>query len=304
MNGDAEERAAEFEGLRPRLFAIAYRMLGSASEAEDAVQDAYLRWNAADTSAIEVPAAWLTTVLTNLCLTRLTSARATREHYVGAWLPEPVLTGTPAAGGPGIGPLETAEQRESVSLALLSLMERLTPAERAVFVLREAFAYPHSDIAGILGITPEASRQLYRRGRQRVAEDRRRFEPSERRWHDVVEKFLDAARGGDIAALEALLAEDAVSWSDGGGKVRAARHPVHGRQRVARLLAGIAGQATRDHTIGLAEVNGVPAILVLLDGEPAAVLAPEVVDGRVAAIRSTVNPDKLAFLARQLRSEG
>ncbi|MFC4561019.1 RNA polymerase sigma-70 factor [Nocardiopsis mangrovi] len=304
MESDAEDRAVEFEGLRPRLFSIAYRMLGSASEAEDAVQDAYLKWSAADASAIEVPAAWLTTVLTRLCLNRLTSARATRERYVGPWLPEPVLTGAAAGGGSGVGPLETAEQRDSVSLALLSLMERLTPVERAVFVLREAFAYPHSDIAGILDITPEGSRQLYRRARQRIAQDRRRFEPSERRWHDVVEKFLDAARGGDIAALEQLLAEDAVSWSDGGGKASAGRRPVHGRDRVARLLVGFAGRVAEEYTIVIAEVNGAPAVLVLLDGEPVAVLAPEVVAGRVAAIRAAVNPDKLAFLARQLRSAG
>ncbi|MEY9212168.1 RNA polymerase sigma-70 factor [Thermobifida halotolerans] len=290
--------AAEFETHRGRLFAIAYRMLGSAAEAEDAVQDTYLRWHAADRSAVATPAAWLTRVLANLCVNRLTSARVRRERYPGPWLPEPVLTGS-AAGEAPLGPLETAEQRDSVSFALLTLMERLTPVERAVFVLREAFGYSHREVAGILDTTEESSRQAHRRARQRLAGERR-FEPSPRHWRETVHRFLDAARGGDLAELEKLLAEDVVFWSDGGGRASASRRPVPGREKVLRLLGGLLRQLTPEHELRAVEVNGAPAVLVLLSGEPVSVLVPEGRDGRVAAVRTVVNPDKLGFLAEQL----
>jgi RNA polymerase sigma-70 factor (ECF subfamily) len=300
-----DARAAEFEEHRSRLFSLAYRMLGSAVEAEDAVQDAYLRWRAADRAAVRVPAAWLTRVCANLCLNRLTSARAVRESYVGPWLPEPVLTGgLPVGARPALDPLETAEQRDTVSLALLTLMERLTPAERAVFVLREAFAYPHAEIAGILDITEAGSRQLHRRARDRVAEERRRFDPSRDRWRAVVERFLDAARGGDIDRLESLLAEDATAWSDGGGRVTAARRPVSGADRVARLLAGFLRHAGPEHAITIEEVNGFPAVVAAVDGRPVAVLVLEVGGGRVLSVRTVVNPDKLAPIAGQFAARG
>ncbi|MFE2428701.1 RNA polymerase sigma-70 factor [Streptomyces sp. NPDC059373] len=289
-----DDDAAEFEEHRPRMFGLAYRMLGSASEAEDAVQDAYLRWNGADRSAIARPAAWLTKVTANLCLNRLTSARARRETYVGPWLPEPVLTGEP-------GPLEAAEQRESVSMALLTLMERLAPAERAVFVLREAFGHSHRDIAGILGIGEANSRQLHRRAHQRMAEDRRRFEPTEEHRREMVERFLDAARGGDLAGLESLLAEDVIAWSDGGGKVTSARRPVLGRAKVARFMAGLFRGADPDTVVAVAEVNAAPALLALLAGHVIGVLVPEIDSGGIAAIRTVTNPDKLGYLAAQLR---
>mgnify|MGYP001260779146 CR=1 FL=1 len=293
-------RAAEFERHRGRLFALAYRMLGSAAEAEDAVQDAYLRWHTADRDAVAVPAAWLTRVLTNLCVNRLASARARRESYPGPWLPEPVLTaGTPAAGAAPLGPLETVEQRESVSFALLSLMERLTPVERAVFVLREAFGHSHREVAGILGTTEEACRQAHRRARQRLGA-KRRFEPPSQRWRETVRRFLEAARGGDLAELERMLAEDVVSWSDGGGRATAARRPVRGRAAVLRLFGGLLRQRTADHGLHVVEVNGEPALLVLLAGEPAGVLVPEAHDGRIAVARTVVPPDTLAFLAAQL----
>ncbi|EUA59366.1 RNA polymerase sigma factor, sigma-70 family protein [Mycobacterium intracellulare 1956] len=207
----------DFESQRPRLFGLAYRLLGSASEAEDAVQDAYLRLHRADAEAIESLPAWLTTAVTNLCLTRLTSARARREVYPGPWLPEPVLTDDRT-----LGPLETAEQRESVSIALLSLMERLGPTERAAFVLREAFAYSHFEIAEILETSEANARQLYRRARQRLGEPRRRFQPDRAQWRRLVERFFTAARAGDVDGLVEILTDTVTSTADGGGKVAAA----------------------------------------------------------------------------------
>lgn len=316
------EKASEFETHRPRLFSLAYRMLGSAAEAEDAVQDAYLRWHAADRSAIATPAAWLTKVLTNLCVNRLTSARVQRERYIGPWIAEPVLTGADRDGSAPLGPLETAEQRESVSLGLLTLMERLTPAERAVFVLREAFGHGHREIAAVLDVAESSSRQLLRRARQRLAEDRKRFDPSRERWQEIVERFLAAANGGDLSELEKLLSADVVAYSDGGGKVTAARVPIIGRDKVARYLAGILRVGRKDYdlveadvtafglqpptegrprvVVATVEANGSPAVLALLNGYPAMVQQYEVSDGAVTAVRTVVNPDKLAYLAGQL----
>src|SRR5262245_7316661 len=198
---------AEFETRRGRMFGLAYRLLGSAVEAEDAVQDAYLRWDRADRATIAHPDAWLAKVVTNLCLNRLTAARTTRERYVGPWLPEPVPTDM-------LGPLETAEQRDSVSLALLTLLERLTPAERAVFVLRAAFGYSHGEVAQVMELSEANCRQLYRRATQHVADHRTRFQPSREQRERLASRFLAAAQHGDLRGLEELLAEDVTSWAD------------------------------------------------------------------------------------------
>ncbi|MBB5909214.1 RNA polymerase sigma-70 factor [Actinoalloteichus hymeniacidonis] len=286
------EELNEFEAHRTRLFAIAYRLLGSASEAEDAVQDTFLRWNDAERGSIREPAAWLTTVLTNLCLTRLTSARARRESYIGPWLPEPVITDSQA-----LGPLDTVEQRESVSMAFLVLLERLTPPERAVFVLREAFEYGHREIAGILGITETNCQQLYHRARERVNRDRPRFDAVPEKGRRIAQRFLEAARGMDIAGLESMLAADVVAWSDGGGKANAARRPVFGADRVARLLAGFMRKG--GFTTVFTEVNGAPAWLAIADGRPITALVLHIVDERITAIHTSVNPDKLEYLAAQ-----
>jgi RNA polymerase sigma-70 factor (TIGR02957 family) len=294
---------AEFESHRGRLFGLAYRMLGSASDAEDVVQDAFLRWNGADRKSLQAPSAWLTTVVTNLCRSRLASARARRERYVGTWLPEPVLT----AGG-ALGPMETAEQRESVSLALLTLMEQLTPAERAVFVLRESFGHSHREIAEILGTSEAASRQLHRRARQRLGDPQPRFKPEPGEWKRLVEGFLVAAMEGDVAGLERLLADDVVYWGDGGGKAPLARRPIAGAARLARFLAKMFPKLAAAPAIGgsaeLAgtEVNGEPAVLAWVGGGLYAVLVPEVTAGRIIALRAVGNPDKLAFAARQAAS--
>jgi RNA polymerase sigma-70 factor (TIGR02957 family) len=286
---------ARFEEERPRLFGLAYRMLGSAEEAEDVVQDAFLRWDGADHATIVTPPAWLAKVVTNLCLNRLTSARVQREQYIGPWLPEPVLT----ADGL-LGPLETAEQRDSVSLALLVLLERLTPAERAVFVLREAFDYSHREITAIMDLSEANCRQLHRRARQRVEEAKPRFQPDRRQRYQLVEKFLGAAIQGDLSGLEQMLAADVTSWSDGGGKATSARRPVLGRDRVARFLAGgFAKVAVDTLSVAFAEVNGDPAMLAWEGEVLRVVVVPEVAGGRISALRIVSNPAKLAFVGNQ-----
>ncbi|MER7517886.1 RNA polymerase sigma-70 factor [Streptomyces sp. NPDC126499] len=301
--GAEEVRAEEFLSHRARMFGLAYRMLGSAEEAEDVVQDAYLRWRGADRTAIERPGAWLAKVVTNLCLTRLTSARARREEYPGPWLPEPVLTGADRDGRPGaLGPLESAELRDSVSTALLVLLERLTPTERAVYVLREAFGYGHREIAGVLDLGEANCRQLYRRAVRRIAEEEPRFEaPSEERWGTLVETFVAAAREGDLAGLEKLLAEDVVWWSDGGGKVTAARRPLFGREKVLRFLAGIMRPDGGLGGVALlaVEANGAPALVAHRADRLVAVASFELRDGVVTGVRAVTNPDKLVYAERQ-----
>ncbi|MXM67867.1 RNA polymerase sigma-70 factor [Streptomyces sp. HUCO-GS316] len=288
--------ADEFERHRPRLFGLAYRMTGSADEAEDTVQDAYLRFSGADRAAIEHPAAWLAKVVTNLCLTRLTSARARRERYVGTWLPEPVVTSDGT-----LGPLESAEQRDAVSLAMLILLERLTPTERAVYVLREAFGYGHREIADALDLTEANSRQLYRRAVHRIGEPRSRFEPaSPERQEELVTAFLTAAREGDLAGLEKLLADDVTWWSDGGGKVSAALRPIEGREKVVRFLVGIGQKFTAGLHFTVAEVNGMSGLAAWAGDTLVGVLGFERRDGLIVQVRAVVNPDKLAYAGRQL----
>lgn len=295
----AVETAAQFEEHRGRLFGLAYRMLGSAADAEDVVQDAYLRWHGADQAVTGSPERWLAKVVTNLALNRLTSARAQRERYAGPWLPEPVLT----AGG-ALGPLEAAEQRESVSLGLLVLMERLTPTERAAFVLREAFGYSHREIASILELSEQNCRQLHSRARQRLSDGRPRFHPARGQWQELVLRFLAAAADGDVTALEQMLAADATAWADGGGKVGAARRGVRGRSRVVRYLAGFTRQVRSDVDVFLAEANGDPAVVALAGPTLIGVLVMEVSGDEVNAVRVIANPGKLEFVARQVSRPG
>lgn len=290
-----------FETSRPRLEAIAYRLLGSASEAEDAVQETFLRWQAADVDRVEVPEAWLTKVLTNLCLNQLTSARARRETYVGQWLPEPLL-----AGDPMLGPADTAEQRESVSYAVLVLLERLSPAERAVYVLREAFDYPHREIARILDISEAASQQILHRAKKHVAQGRARTEVDEAAARRVVEEFLTAATSGRTEPLVRLLTADAISIGDGGGKVPARARAFEGALAVAKFMRGLftPGKAKRDLVGGSPEVhattaNGGPAVVAVVDGRVVGVLCVEVTAEGIAAFRNQVNPDKLERATRR-----
>ncbi|MET9427335.1 MULTISPECIES: RNA polymerase sigma factor SigJ [unclassified Streptomyces] len=284
-----------FEAARPRLEAIAYRLLGSASEAEDAVQETFLRWQAADVERIEVPEAWLTKVLTNLCLNLLSSARARRETYVGQWLPEPLL-----AGDPMLGPADTAEQRESVSYAVLVLLERLSPGERAVYVLREAFDYPHREIAAILDITEAASQQTYHRAKKHVADGRARTEIDEAAARRIIEEFLAAATSGRTEPLVRLLTQDAIAAGDGGGKVPARAKAFEGALAVAKFMRGLfkPSAAKRAYVGGAPDIyattaNGEPAIVAVVDGRVVAVTCLEVTAEGIVAILSQANPDKL-----------
>ncbi|MET9183441.1 sigma-70 family RNA polymerase sigma factor [Kitasatospora aureofaciens] len=294
MDSAAIER---FEAGRARLASLAYRLLGSAADAEDAVQDAFLRWQAADREHIEVLEAWLTKVVTNLCLDRLRSAQARHERAVGDWLPEPLLEGDPM-----LGPAETFEQRESVSLAVLTLMERLSPVERAAYVLREAFSYSHAEIAGILGITESASQQHVHRARRRVAAERRADKVDRAAARRVVEEFLAAATSGRTERLVAMLTADVTVVSDGAGLAkRLLRYRTP--ERVAVLVrAGfkptpaklrLAGGAPLFH---IALVNGSQGVLAVVDGRVVGVVAFELSGGKVASLRGIAAADRLARL--------
>ncbi|MFD4690219.1 RNA polymerase sigma-70 factor [Streptomyces sp. NBC_00683] len=290
-----------FEASRPRLQAIAYRLLGSASDAEDAVQDTYLRWQAADVDRVEVPEAWLTKVLTNLCLNQLTSARVRRETYVGEWLPEPLL-----AGDPMLGPDDTAEQRESVSYAVLALMERLSPNERVVYVLREAFGYPHREIAEIIGVTEAAAQQTFHRAKKHVADGKARTEIDEAATRRIVEEFLAAATSGRTEPLVRLLTADAVAIGDGGGKVPARAKAFEGALAVAKFMRGLFKPAEAKRAIVggspgvyVTTANGAPAIVAVLDGRVVGVMCLEITAEGIAAFRNQVNPDKLERATRQ-----
>jgi RNA polymerase sigma-70 factor (ECF subfamily) len=299
VTGDA---VVSFEAERRRLFGLSYRLLGSAADAEDVLQDAFLRWSAADRAAVAEPAAWLTTAVTNLCLTFLSSARQRRERYVGPWLPEPVLTGTDDGL---LGPLETAEQRESVSMALLMLYERLTAPERAVLILHEAFGYRYQEIAEIIGRSEGACRQLRRRAAERLGPAVQLAAPWPDRdadsagWRRLVGQFFAAAADGDVAGLERMLADDVVYWNDGGGKVPAALRPVRGRAKVARLFAGLLSKTRPWVEVSVAEVNASPAVLAWNGDELLGVIIPAVNASGITSFYTIVNPDKLALVARQ-----
>jgi len=289
-----------FQSHRRQLFAVAYRMLGSASDAEDVVQDAWLRYAAARPSDLRSPQAYLTTIVTRLCLDRLKSARAAREEYVGPWLPEPLLTDERDA------PDQSAALAESVTLAFMVLLETLSPEERAVFLLREVFDHEYDEIAVMLETTPANCRQLFHRARTRLAERRPRFRDSADAKRPLVGRFVAALRDGDGEALTSVLAEDVGFWSDGGGKVLAARRPVFGRDAVVQVLVGIrrtapsVGIALDAVTIEVVDVNHEPALVLRVAGRLDSVYAMDVEDGAIAAIRIVRNPDKLRFLERQL----
>jgi RNA polymerase sigma-70 factor (ECF subfamily) len=277
MQGDTEPH-------RKRLLSVAYRMLGSVSEAEDVVQDAWVRWQAA--AGVENAEAWLVTTVTRLCLDRLKSSRHQRETYVGPWLPEPLAT-TPEEVDP-----------ESLSVAFLILLERLTPLERAVYLLHRAFDYTHAEVAAILQQSEGSVRQSLHRAKAHVAEGRPRFAPSKDRHAELLRAFAAACRVGDLAALQSLLATDVKAWSDGGGKARAALNVVSGRLAVARFFAGLGKTAPVDGPVEVRELNGLPSLVLWKDGQPSTVVGVETDGDLILAIHVVVNPDKLAALQR------
>jgi RNA polymerase sigma-70 factor, ECF subfamily len=278
-----------FEKHRPHLMRVAYHFMGTVSEAEDAVQEAYLRLVRTDAAGIGDPRSWLTTAVTRICLDQLTSARARRERYVGPWLPEPVVDPAPA-----LGPEDRLTLDDSVSLAMLVVLEALSPAERIVFVLHEAFGFAHAEIARIVGRRETACRQLLARARRHVHQRAPRFTPDRDEHRTAVSAFLRAAAHGDLDALAGVLDPRVVLRSDGGGHVSAARRPVTGGREVARLLLGL---AARDRTEWrTTAVNGTPGVVFARDGRVVGVMAFTVFAGRITEIDFVLNPEKLRHL--------
>ncbi|MEV4543503.1 sigma-70 family RNA polymerase sigma factor [Micromonospora echinaurantiaca] len=306
MDSTAADRfdTDRFEASRNRLASLAYRLLGSAADAEDAVQDAFLHWQAADRRRIKVPEAWLTKVVTNLCLDRLRSAQARRERSVGSWLPEPLLDGDPM-----LGPADTVEQRESVSLAVLTLLERLAPVERAVYLLREAFSYSHAEIAEILDITESASQQHLHRARRRVTAARRRgsgdVDPASARR--IVEEFLAAAYSGRTERLVELLTDDATAISDGAGLTGTLLRYDSAQRIAAVARAGFKPTPAKRRLAGgtpaihYALLNGAPAIVFVLGDRVVGAVAFDVTDGRIATVRGIAAPTRLVRLSEAWR---
>ncbi|MER7951802.1 RNA polymerase sigma factor SigJ [Streptomyces sp. NPDC096079] len=294
MPTDTDTLTELFEEHRPMLLGVAYRMLGRTADAEDVVQEAWLRWTAADRAEVREPRAFLVRITTRLALDRLRQARARRESYVGPWLPEPLVTDFgPAAPDSA----ERALLADSVSLAVLVVLESLSPLERAVFVLREAFGFPFGEIATTLDRSEAAVRQLAARARRHVDEGRPRYDvdPAERR--DLTERFLTAAAGGDLGKLLALLAPDVRLVGDSGGKSKAPLRIIESADKVGRFLAAVTqGGADARYEVRFLELNGAPAVLVLADGEPDSVFQVEMRDGLVQCVYIIRNPDKLQGL--------
>ncbi|MCX5384313.1 RNA polymerase sigma-70 factor [Streptomyces sp. NBC_00083] len=275
-----------FTEHRALLFTIAYEMLGSAADAEDVLQESYLRWSAVEPGTVEHPRAYLVRVVTRQSLNHLRTVRARREEYVGTWLPEPIRT------GPSVS--EDAVLAESVSMALLLVLETLNPTERAVFVLHDVFGYSHAEIAASVGKTEVTVRQIAHRARRHVHARRRRFEPGSAATREIVERFLRATSAGEIQGLMDLMAPDVVQISDGGGKVSAARRPVTGHLDVARFVLGVARTSITEATrVEHATYNGMPAARFLNDGALDWLVAFEIHEGRITGLYAMRNPDKL-----------
>jgi RNA polymerase sigma-70 factor, ECF subfamily len=301
-----------YQQLRPLMFSIAYRMLGSVSEAEDIVQEAFLRYHRAGSEGQEVesPKAYLSAVTTRLCIDHLRSARVRRETYPGEWLPEPLLT-DPAA----VDPAGSAEQADSLSMAFLLLLERLSPPERAVLLLHDVFGYGYQEIAGIVGRSEDNCRQLALRARRHVSEHRPRFEASRRKREELASRFFQAAGDGDLDGLVSMLAADVTVYGDSGGMRPSWPRPIAGRDKVARLVISLGEQIRAvGATIRLSEINGQPgALLVDADGALVNVFVLDIADGQVQTIRSVISRAKLGHLGpladlpalqRQLRQPG
>ena len=284
-------RLATFDQYRSLLFSIAYRMLGSVADAEDMLQETYIRWQQAGDDTIRSPRAFLVTIISRLCINHLQSARVQREEYVGQWLPEPIVTDLAS------DPLGIVKLDESLSIAFLILLERLTPMERAVFLLREVFEYDYSEISTVLDQSEANCRQILRRARQHVNAMRPRFEASTKKQNDLLQRFLEAVGTGDMEGLLALLSGDVVLHSDGGGKGVAVPNLIRGAENVARgILGGFRKLLPTALVRQVARINGKPGVVGYLDGKPHSVVTLDAVDGRIRTIYILTNPEKLAHL--------
>ncbi len=276
-----------FDEHRKYLFGIAYRMLGSAADADDMVQEAFIRWEATDRSAVSSPRAFLSTIVTRACLDRLKNAHTARVDYVGTWLPEPIRTDGDAA-------IDVVETAESISQAFLIVLESLSPLERAVHLLHDVFDYTHEEIAQIIGRDAATCRKLLERARKDLVARRPRFAPTKEAHRDMVERFAAAVVGGDVAALERLLVDDVQAVSDGGRKAVAMQKPMIGRPAVARFFGGLARRGSAEGSFSIVEINGWAAIVARVSGRPFSVIQLETDGHTIYAVRSTLNPDKLS----------
>jgi len=284
-------RLATFDQYRSLLFSIAYRMLGSVADAEDMLQETFIRWQQTADDTIRSPRAFLVTIISRLCINQLQSARVKREEYVGQWLPEPIVT------DPNSDPLRILKIDESLSMAFLVLLERLTPIERAVFLLREVFEYEYAEIAAFLDQSETNCRQILRRARQHVSAMRPRFKTSERKKKDLLERFLKATASGDMEGLVALLSSDVVLHSDGGGKAVAVPNVIHGVNNVARgALGGLQKLVPKNLVNRLAQINGEPGIVSYLNGKPYSVVTLDTSEEKIRAIYVLTNPEKLSHV--------
>ncbi len=290
--GTPDDRLTEFNRFRGLLFSIAYRMLGSVADAEDILQEAFIRWHGARGAEIDSTRAFLVTIVSRLAINHLQSARVRREEYVGQWLPEPLVAGS------GADPFTISRVDESLSMAFLVMLERLTPVERAIFLLREVFEYEYAEIAAIVGKDETNCRQILWRARQHVAEVRPRFQASAEQREELLANFLQAAGTGDLERLVALLSRDAVLHSDGGGKAPAVPNLVYGSHNVARAIIGARKKLIpKNLTSCLTQINGAPGVVSYLHGRPYSVLTLGVSGGRIQSVYIVSNPEKLAHLA-------
>jgi RNA polymerase sigma-70 factor (ECF subfamily) len=281
-----QQRLTAFDEHRGLLFSIAYRMLGSVADAEDILQETFIRWLQAADEDIRSPKAFLITIITRLSINHLQSARVRREEYVGQWLPEPLVMGK-----------DSVQAEETLSIAFLVLLERLSPTERAVFLLREVFDYEYAEIAAALGQSEANCRQILRRAKQHVRAERPRFKPTAEEHDVLLERFQQAALNGDVGALESLLSADVVLHTDGGGKAPALPNLVHGANNVARaIVGGMTRQAPRNLVERMLQINGESGLVTYLNGRPFGVFTIQVREGRIAAIYGITNPDKLSHL--------
>lgn len=283
-----EDRTTTFQRHKPRLYGIAYRMLGSKADAEDMVQEAYLRWHQTDVERVRAPGAWLTTTVTRLCIDRLRSAQTERTNYVGPWLPEPLI------GEPGVSP-DRAELAADLSVALLVVLERLAPEERAAFLLHETFDCPYPEIARVLGKNESTCRQIVHRARERVHGDRPRFHVTEAARRRLLERFILAVQTSDQESLLRLFADDATWMADGGGKADAVRKVLHGAAPIAKLVSGFGRLLERREgiTLELEPINGITGIVARVEGTPVMALSIDTDGVRILAAYNVLNPDKL-----------